>query len=638
MQGSIARHHVEYRIGSRSPAAAALLPGIDRVIQHALASAIEGRLERALGDSDEVIVVREATANVTLRERDCALSTAVIDQVSASAADAVVAVVASPAGTDMLMRFASETEFVGSFIAEVLSGTARDRWFFAPLHGYMRDTAGATIAAVLADHDAVQIRRWLKDRGYELPGDAGGTSAGDAFIGEPVTTRRPVSATDVTPLRRAAWQILSVVGWNVEAVRWQHLCAGFEAGNPGTPDWRDGGSLTSWVIELIRFVTTRTSKEHGGQRIDPGAAEGLLQGKLDWLEVPAVRAALALLPGRTDDVDRPAHGTQAMPADQHSSSRVERILHLMVDQVRRGMWMPPRASAHDVARSLVASIADPQRGGAVDDVALVAGVEPLVTACFTLIADRTRGMAPPPPPRAEGRADAVAAPSSAGVKRAIATLSDAGPAAAPLLQYLVAPAVSDGAGEMTSLGGLFLLTRPVMDVKLPFLAREAGIPLASVLSIVARALFRTEPPFDGPGGFWIGSDDPGVLDCALDDDRLDLLRIALEELLFDQHLRAASLPDVAAHPRVVMLLVRAWARWLPALHGASIEFLVRNCLDRGARVRVTDAEVDVALDPAPLDVVLDMAGCFRPIDTVAWLGGRRMTFAVSKGPSHGVVR
>ena len=33
---------------------------------------------------------------------------------------------------------------------------------------------------------------------------------------------------------------------------------------------------------------------------------------------------------------------------------------------------------------------------------------------------------------------------------------------------------------------------------------------------------------------------------------------------------------------------------------------------------------------APLDVVLEMAGCFRPIDTVGWLDGRRMTFALSR--------
>jgi hypothetical protein len=218
---------------------------------------------------------------------------------------------------------------------------------------------------------------------------------------------------------------------------------------------------------------------------------------------------------------------------------------------------------------------------------------------------------------------------SAEVRKAIATLTDAGPAAAPLLQRLVNPATDDAAGELTPWGGLFLLTRPVMDIKLPMLARDAAIPLGSVLSIVARTLLSADPPFDGPTRFWIGSSERDVMDCALDDERLDSLRIALEDLLFDQHLRAASIPDDAAHPRFVTLLVRAWARWLPAMHDASVAFLVRNCLSRAARVRVTDAAVDVALEAAPLDVVLDMAGCFRPIDTVGWLGGRRMTFVVT---------
>jgi hypothetical protein len=46
-------------------------------------------------------------------------------------------------------------------------------------------------------------------------------------------------------------------------------------------------------------------------------------------------------------------------------------------------------------------------------------------------------------------------------------------------------------------------------------------------------------------------------------------------------------------------------------------------------VHVSATAVAVRLDPAPLDVVLDMAGYFRSIDSVGWLGERRMTFAIA---------
>jgi hypothetical protein len=138
---------------------------------------------------------------------------------------------------------------------------------------------------------------------------------------------------------------------------------------------------------------------------------------------------------------------------------------------------------------------------------------------------------------------------------------------------------------------------------------------------------------DGPASFWVGSPRPDFSACSPDDGRLRELQRALELLLRDQHLREAAVPDDSTYPRVAALVVRAWARWLPAVHGATIAFLVRNCLARAGRVRISETEIDVLLDPAPLDVVLEMAGCFRPLESVGWLGARRMSFAVNREPS-----
>jgi hypothetical protein len=101
--------------------------------------------------------------------------------------------------------------------------------------------------------------------------------------------------------------------------------------------------------------------------------------------------------------------------------------------------------------------------------------------------------------------------------------------------------------------------------------------------------------------------------------------------------RAAVAPGASddvrrAIARIGWMLLRAWSRWLPGIGQSQRPFLVDNCLRRGARVHVTPSVIGVQLDPAPLDVVLEMAGYFRPIERVAWLDGRTMTFSVRRQP------
>lgn len=84
--------------------------------------------------------------------------------------------------------------------------------------------------------------------------------------------------------------------------------------------------------------------------------------------------------------------------------------------------------------------------------------------------------------------------------------------------------------------------------------------------------------------------------------------------------------------RIAWMIMRAWSRWLPGISGAKPSFLLRNCLQRLGRVRVSNEEIAVQLDSAPLDVVLEMAGYFRPIEFVPWLNRRTITFSVRRNP------
>jgi hypothetical protein len=69
------------------------------------------------------------------------------------------------------------------------------------------------------------------------------------------------------------------------------------------------------------------------------------------------------------------------------------------------------------------------------------------------------------------------------------------------------------------------------------------------------------------------------------------------------------------------------------LREASAGFLRSRCLVRGGAVRRSATRVDVTLDPAPLDVVLQMAGYLRPIEALPWCGDLAVSFVVRRQPT-----
>jgi hypothetical protein len=73
-------------------------------------------------------------------------------------------------------------------------------------------------------------------------------------------------------------------------------------------------------------------------------------------------------------------------------------------------------------------------------------------------------------------------------------------------------------------------------------------------------------------------------------------------------------------------LLRLWARWLRNFSGSSAPYLLEQFLHRPGTVFAGADEWRIALAPRPLDVVLEMAGYFDPLERVPWLGGRRLVF------------
>jgi len=217
-----------------------------------------------------------------------------------------------------------------------------------------------------------------------------------------------------------------------------------------------------------------------------------------------------------------------------------------------------------------------------------------------------------------------------------------------LQQLLRAAARSAGARVTTSTGGLFLLTRGLLDIRLDALAREFQVPFEPLKGALASWWFDRMPPFDAGAAVWIGREQPAIAE--LDEAPLATLQDALFDRLLN-HRALDALPDVDQlvpdAPRLRSTLgcsadtchtiasigwmaLRAWSRWLPGIAASSREFLARNCLERAASVDASSTEIAVHLAPAPLDIVIEMAGYFKPIDRVAWLDNRTVSFVVRR--------
>jgi hypothetical protein len=223
----------------------------------------------------------------------------------------------------------------------------------------------------------------------------------------------------------------------------------------------------------------------------------------------------------------------------------------------------------------------------------------------------------------------------------------AGPLAKELAKALDALSSDlDERGVPTSGAGLYLLSRVILDVGLPGLAKVHNVPWPALLAGVATARLELEEPFDQPTLTWTGATDvaetsPEHLVACLPN--LIALEAALRERLQTQQVALSAIDVALAAPsdhdtagvtaclhRIADLLLAAWARWLRGLEASSPRFLVDRCFRRRSTVRVTESAVTVALEPAPLDVVIRMAGYFQPIEAVPWLGGRSVAFNVMR--------
>jgi hypothetical protein len=379
------------------------------------------------------------------------------------------------------------------------------------------------------------------------------------------------------------------------------------------------------------------------------AARELLTGTLDWLDGPWLMDHLsALLSGMGE-----AHSVVRAPGRPLLTTRQSLILASLAHRLRVGRMRVPDGTSESelIVRLIAAATEDMQADEALD--------RTLVSAIEEIARSSTRTIAPDSPAEGEPRfeettsAEELRSLASAASKhrRASEPLRRYGSAATEVLQAL--QAIKSGFEEewqVTQAGGLFLLLRALIDTRLPALARQSDVPLPPLLGALAIKLFDLRAPFDVATSLWVGEETPALQTLETSSAEIRALELALLDLLVarrvldevdagvkieaDARLLTATLPcsrqTDAAIAHIASLLTHAWSHWLRGIAHSSVSFLLDNCLRRAARVQMTAKRIAVELDPSPLDIVLQMAGYFAPVDEVPWLSDRSVALTVRR--------
>lgn len=686
MKARVEQLALRFRLPAGAPRVHAQLPSIERALHARLADLISAQLEAIEEGSDEVIVVREAIARVSLRIGEHVRDAAALERVSHAARDAVIALLARPADDDEhVRRFPSDAAYAGAFIVELLAGTAWDRWYFDSFTRFRRADHARTIAALLADADTecMGLFAWLEQRGRfaDLLRLVGPTAARALASASSLSTAAAIPPSDLAPLAVATFAIAESLGISIDVASRSELLTEYFRQHTERPEWTDRRALTDWTWRFMRWIAARepsaafTVTLSGGP---PPALVSLLAERLDWLDGETILGRVASLSQQA-----PAPRLLVEPgSDQHPlAPRHAAQIRIISQAIDRGsLRLDLRGEPHDqmLLRMLAALHHNDPSAPSRPDQALVAALEAVLRAASTLVDD--------PPTRPDGNAPIVSGADAQALLRALTRRG------------------TSLAGAHSSIAGIYLLVRPLADLRMERLAEQAGVRWAPLLAALAMKLVGARPPFDDATRVWIGASDVDL--TTLEEPGL----LALQRLLFhsladqrhlptdsaavasfqwrDEHFvaladatgacwplvarestratedllatwRDATAPDLeravptrgpttdldslpavsALSPFVEVCItsiatgvLRAMSRWLPGISGSSAPFLVTNCIARRGAVVATDDDISVTLDRAPLDVVLEMAGCFSPMTSATWLGRAvRFSFARREG-------
>lgn len=576
MDGSIGVLHCEYVPGRQDPE---LVRELDVLGRTALAEALGPALDEVLGADRTVYVLSEIRS-------EC-----VLDLTAPNVAERWAAELASDIGRAIregddttVKRFADETDYLAGYLVEHVRGAADRHWYYRPLSRFHRYASSVLVATTLHGDRSRAVLAALHRQG-SLPEVL--AVLDQQALAAVMSPAPPVDDSFRDAVVGTAMRIADLcLLWTTSArpVLDLGLLRGAEA------NWRDPAVLTEAVLEVLRRLTDHGFVGRAGQTLPERA-----RSELDWLDLPMIERWLA----------DPA--TALVPATARTEQSVRGALVRLVTSPGRSAELVRRVGA-----------AGP---GAYSSILLTAALaadhpewtdEPAVPA---VLSDAMRAWRIDP---LSGAGDDLA--------RALATAADVA-------------AVREVSSQVA---GVLLLVRAVLDLRLPAVLARAGLEdcLPGVLLAVTMRLTESDP--DDPAALVLA----GLLPRDRPDHALKLLRemevqrceslrekltasveahgLTLDTELAGRTLGTEPMDDVLG--LVASAVLRAWSRWLNRFAASGAPYLARHFLCRHGLVRLTDDEVVVELTAGPLDVVLQLAGYDAPIETVPWLGNRRLVY------------
>lgn len=588
MRPTIGRWHTRYRVAGEGREGMAR---IESSVRERVAESYATALEQLFGGDPAVYVLRRVRTELTVVNPSAADDLIIARKWAERACQAVVHTVTRH-GDDVsqVMRFEDTAVFVAQWIADLLDGVAWDRWYYGAFSRYRALSVEDAIRVALIEYreHLAAILRHLGtiERLSLLLSRVSPDSARELWRSAIRGEQQEPSDEQFRVFLRAAFEIADALQvWRAARPQETETVVAYCATSPQSPDWKQPRALAEAVFAALAFLERR-----GFVSIDRTVLADVVRlheaiATLEWLDREWLAAAVEAWMH-----DAPVEEFAARPPSL--TALQQRIIEPLRQLIASGAVVlaeDPRASGHN-ALALFAALAatEPQLAS---HPAAPAAIEALLQAL----------------------APAAAADCNA-VTRALGSV--------------LVP--REGIVISSAYAGIFLLSRAILEARLPQLAAAFGLPVEGVLR--ALAIEWSTDPLDPGIVFWTGcEEEPEPLDAA----RCELLRTEIVRLMRDRAAFARSLaPDEqdarAPLASIASHLLRLWAHWLPGVAQSTAPWLLRQLILRRGVLRIDVRGIAVSLAPAPLDVVLEMAGYLAPIASLPWRADRGVTFAIDR--------
>jgi hypothetical protein len=568
---TIAHWRTRYRVA----AGGAAVERLERAVRERAAESYAAALEEVFGADPAVYVLRRVETELTLVNAADEMSVA-RKWGERTCAAVVRTVMRHGDDPSLVMRFEDTSAYIAQWIADLLDGVAWERWYYSAFARYRSLSVDGAVRAVLLEnreHLAAILRRLgVRRRLPALLSRVSRQSARELWHTAMPPEARTASREELRVFVRTAFAIADALELWRDGIRpnegneFDAYCAT----SPRPSDWKETHALAEAVFAVMLFLQRRELVGVTGTVAPPARVQDAV-ATFEWFDRTWLSAAVeAWLRGAAGADEF----TPARPPELTALQR--RIVDVLQKLLASGAVTLPDAEPASERNALALFGA-------------LATAEPLLAAH-------------------------AAAPAAIDwvLQQRTATSSASGTGAR----------IARARGESieSAFAGLFLLTRVVVETRLVQLADAYGENVADVLLGLAE---EWECDVEDPGVLlWSGG-------APRQPAHAPALHAEIVRLMRDRAAFAPSLmPDEAATTGVH--LMRLWAHWLPGLGHSSAPWLLRQFILRGGVVTIDDAQIAVALRPAPLDVVLELAHYLDPISAVPWLGDRRVTFTIDR--------